>query len=181
MIQKTIINSTLQKKEYFFYIKSTKANKHFMMKEIQKEIIRLMYFGLFIFFIISMSLLGLTCVFEVWSVQRKHLRKMRIIDNFFRKRGLSRSEKVKYLREHVELTDWSECLFLQLPGIIWLLSTLSIIWNVFEEEDYYARKLSKYIVYVSESDLKKHYSAKKRSKYIVYVFESDLKKHMKKC
>jgi ABC-type multidrug transport system fused ATPase/permease subunit len=156
MTQKIIINSTLRYKEYFFYIRSTKTNKHFMMKEIQKEIIILMYFFLFIFFIISMFLLGLTWVFEAWSVQRKHYRKMRIIDNFFRKRGLSHSEKAQYLREHVELTDWSECLFLQLPGILWLLSTLAIIWNVFEDEDYYARKLSKYIVYVPENDLKKH-------------------------
>lgn len=147
MIQKVFINFSSRQKLYYFVIKSTKYNKHIVLKEIPEQIYHIMYFSLFLFFIISMSLLALTFVFEIWSIKMNHIKKIENINKELSKKGLSYVEKRWFFQENVQLTDWSECLFLQLPGIIWLLGTLWIIYAILEQGEHYARKISKFVVF----------------------------------
>jgi hypothetical protein len=153
MLQQFSLNTILQKKIYYYYVISTKHNKHIMLKEVPEQIYSMMYVGLFLFFLISMFLLSLTFVFEVWNVKNNHIIKMARINKELSKKGLSYVEKTWFFQDHVEITDWSECLFLQLPGIIWLMGTLWIIYSVLDQEEYYARKFSKFIIFDPENCL----------------------------
>lgn len=141
MFQKVLINTALLNKIPIFSVKSTKLNKHFILKEIPATIFSFLYLILFVFFLFSMALLALTCIYEAWSTRVAHEKKMSFIHKYLLKKGFSYVERIWYLEKHVELTDWSECLFLQLPGIIWLLGTLWIIYGVLEQKERYARKI----------------------------------------
>lgn len=141
MIQKVLIKKTLRENPVYFSVRSTLRNKHFVLKEIPNTIFSLLYFILFVFFVISISFLALMCIYEVWITKAAHEKKMAFIHKYLLKKGLSYVERIWYLEKHVEFTDWSECLFLQLPGIIWLLGTIWIIYGVLEQKDYFARKV----------------------------------------
>lgn len=123
-------------------------NKHFVQKEIPDIVYSVMYFILFLFFITSTILLSMTFFFEMWYIKRKYLLQMASIRKNLSEKGLSYAEKTWYFQENVQLTDWSECLFLELPGIIWFLGTLWIIYAVLDKEEDYARKLSKFIILI---------------------------------